>query len=107
MSCSLVFRNQPSGPLPEAQIINYDDNSSTADATGSTGVQVRVTVTRNGIIIETTAGEPNTGDNQISINTDVQNGDRICVQATNNDFFYYDQNCLTIPTPEFGFVPVG
>lgn len=108
MSCSLVFADQATIPPPVAHIVNYDDTAgTTVDATGSIGTKVRAVVIRDGVIIETTPGEANTGSNQIAIQTSLQNGDQLCVEATFNDFFYSDKDCLIIPTPEFGFVPVS
>lgn len=108
MSCSLVFKNVPTVPPPVANIVNYDDSAgTTVDGTGSVGTKVRVQIVRDGVIVETTPGETNTGTNQISVNTALQNGDQLCVQATFNDFFYYDSDCIKIPTPMFGFVPVS
>lgn len=107
MSCSLVFNDQPPGQAPVAQISNYDPDGPTVDATGSIGTKVRAKVVRDGIVLETTPGEANTGTNQIAVATSLANGDMLCVQATFNDFFYSDEDCLTIPTPEYGFVPVS
>lgn len=106
LSCSPVLKG-PSEGLPVLAIINnIDYDTDTVDATGSLGTQVRVVVKRSGAVVETTPGELNNGDNQISITGPLQNGDVVCVQASNNGFATYDEDCHTIPTPLFGFVPV-
>jgi len=103
-SCSRVFGS--SGPLPFAQNEGYDGDGLTVDSTGSIGDDVRVVITRDGIVIETTAGEPNTGTNQIEYTVELENGDIICVQASYDNFATYATECRTIPTPGFGFVPI-
>lgn len=107
VSCSLIFANQSTDPQPVAVIANYDEILQQINATGSIGDTVRGRVIRGGIIQETTAGEVNTGSNQIDYVTVLQNGDRLCVQATYSAFASYDEACGDIPTPEFGFIPIS
>ena len=105
VSCS---RSQKGGSRPLLAIIaGVDNNTSTADSTGSVGDEVRVAIKRNGIVIETTPGEVNNGNNQINITGPLQNGDVVCVQASNDGFLTYDEDGHTIPTPLFGFVPIS
>ncbi|NRB54052.1 MAG: hypothetical protein HRU41_40765 [Saprospiraceae bacterium] len=105
-SCSLVFANQFIGPVPVAVILSYNEATKEADSTGSAGDEVRLRIVRSGVIQETTPGEANTGTNQISYTTMLQNGDQLCLQASYSGFSSFDQDCGTIPTPEFGFVPI-
>ena len=105
VSCS---RSQKGNTRPLLAVIEgVNNNALTVDSTGSVGNEVRVVIKRNGIVIESTPGEVNNGNNQINITGPLQNGDVVCVQASNNGFLTYDEDGHTIPTPLFGFVPVS
>ena len=104
MSCSNPYGHQNKDLL--AIIVNFDNVGFTIDATGSVGDDVRAVIKRDLAIIETTPGEPNIGSNQIPYTAALQNGDVLCVQATCTDFATFDEDCKTIPTPDFGFVPI-
>ena len=108
VSCSRFSRTWPpdDGPL-DAVIAGLDTGTGTVDATGSLGTEVRAAIKRNGVPIETTPAEINTGNNQIPFTSTLQNGDVVCVQASNNGFLALYEDCRTIPTPRFGFVPVN
>ncbi|WP_282774219.1 hypothetical protein [Phaeodactylibacter xiamenensis] len=109
LSCSHFSRIWPPGnkdPL-DAVIAGLDNDAGTVDATGSVGDEVRVVIKRNGVVIETTPAESNNGNNQISITGPLENGDTVCVQTSNDGFILLDEDCHTIPTPLFGFVPVS
>lgn len=108
VSCSRLTRTWPpsQGAPIDAEINGVDNDANTVDATGSVGDEVRVVIKRDGSVVETTPAEPNNGDNQISFTGPLQNGDTVCVQASNNNFLMLDEACHTIPTPLFGFVPV-
>ena len=93
-SCSKILcgGNQPPGdtgnPNPFdnliAKIVNYDNVNYTIDSTGSVGDEVRAIIKRNGVIIETTTAETNTGSNQIPFTVTLENGDELCVEVSNN-----------------------
>jgi hypothetical protein len=105
VSCS---RSQKGDSRPVLAVINSVDNTHlTVDATGSVGDHVRVVIIRAGEILEVTPGEVNNGNNQIVVTIPLQNGDVVCVQASNTGFATLDEDCHTIPTPLFGFVPVS
>jgi hypothetical protein len=104
MSCS-HFQQGDTQPL-DAQIECADNDLLLVDATGSVGNEVIVQIIRNGKPIETTPAEINNGNNQISITGPLENGDVICVVVSNDGFLTFDMDCLTIPTPAFGFVPI-
>lgn len=108
VTCSQFGRTWPPSNDPlDAVIAGLDNDADTVDATGSLGNEVRVVIKRDGMVIETTPEESNTGSNQISFTGPLQNGDVVCVQASNNGFIFADEDCHTIPTPLFGFVPVS
>lgn len=106
-SCSCVLWAMDSvNPDVLAKIVNYNDNSNEIDALGSVGESIRAVIKRNNVDIETTAAQSIANLN-ISYSSALENGDVLCVQATVNGFVSYDQDCKTIPTPQFGFVPVS
>lgn len=105
MSCSRIF-GDTDGQFPLAVIVNFDNDLLQIDATASIGDQVRAVIRRALVDIEITPGETNTGTNQIDYSSILENGDVLCVQATYNGFASYDEDCKTIPTPDFGFVPI-
>lgn len=115
-SCSRIFgqtlttpnvttTSNPFANDPLAVIVTVDYIKSTIDSTGSKGTKVRGVIKRGGVEIETTASELNNGFNQISFSSTLENGDEICVEASNNDFAYHDTACLIIPSPAFSFMP--
>jgi hypothetical protein len=107
MGCSLVLGNNGGGSDNLlAVIVNYDDGLKEIDSTGSLGDEVRAVIRRALVDIEITPGEVNTGTNQIDYTSVLQNGDVLCVQASNTGFATFDEDCKTIPTPDFGFVPI-
>lgn len=105
MSCSNVFAQRYTGPTAKAVIVNFDNSLKTIDSTGSVGDIVRAKISRNGTTIELTPYEVNTGVNQISFSSTLQNGDELCVIAS-----YFgggaNEDCKEIPTPGLGFVPI-
>lgn len=104
--CNWVSGDSKGGANPYAHNEGYDGGTMTVDSTGSIGNEVRVVITRDGVVIETTNGEANNGDNQITYTTPLQNGDIVCVHASFDGFQTYSSDCKVIPTPGFGFVPV-
>lgn len=107
--CCCCKNNQNSGGgTLNPVLVNYNNNLKTIDNTGSQGVYIRnVIKSGNGVIKETSAIEENTGDNQIAFATDLENGDIICTQVSNETTFStgaFAETCYVIPTPMVGFV---
>ncbi len=100
------FQQSFTGPAPLAVIVNYDNVANTADSTGTIGDLLYLMISRNGVWLELTNPEANTGSKQLSYNTTLQNGDTLCIRSSFDNFATYATDCKQIPTPQFGFVPV-
>lgn len=92
--------------LLQARIGAFDSGAKTVESDNSIGDEVRLQIKRGASTIETTTAQVNTGVSMFLVYTStVQNGDILCVQVSNNGFSSYDEDCRTIPTPQFEFVP--
>ena len=90
----------------DAVIDGADTDNKSIDTTGSTGDYIRLVIKdKNGNIQEVTSFEPNTGTNVIPYTSNPDNLWTICVQTSNDTTFTtIDEECITIPDPNIGFV---
>lgn len=89
-----------------ARIVLFSAEDKTIDTTGSVGPYIRIAIKRNGVIIERSLAEINTGTNQIPFQTSLKNGDKLCTQVSRNKSFFpgeYVEDCKSIPVPNLGF----
>lgn len=88
-------------------IVGLDMGIGMVDVIGSLGIEVWVVIKCNGVFIEIILVEINIGNNQILFISILQNGDVVCVQAFNNGFLVFDEDCCIIFILCFGFVLVN
>lgn len=83
--------------------------AKTVDSTGSKGLFIRLVIKRNGVTIQATIPELNTGINQIAYTEELSNGDQLIVQVSQGDRFYsgeYLEDAKWIPKSNLAFAPV-
>lgn len=92
-----------------AVIVTPNYTAKTVDSTGSEGLFIRLVIKRNGVTIQATTPELNTGTNQIAYTEELSNGDQLIVQTSQGDRFFngeYVQDAKWIPKSNLGFAPV-
>jgi len=90
-----------------ARIVLFSAENKTIDTTGSVGPYIRMAIKRNGVIIERSLAEINTGTNQIAFQTNLKNGDKLCTQVSRDKSFFlgeYVEDCKFIPVANLGFI---
>ena len=90
-----------------ARIVRFSNDNKTIDTTGSIGPYIRIAIKRNGVIIERSKVETNTGTNQIAFQMSLKNGDKLCTQVSRGKSFFtgeYVEDCRIIPIPNLGFI---
>lgn len=93
--------------LLKAVIGALDNAADRVFSDNSIGDWVRLQISRNGVVIETTEAVAHTGGNMpLTYTAVLQNGDVICVQLANEQDFSgnWVEDCRTVPTPRFTFV---